>query len=108
MEKLKNIKKYVLQIIIEILDECDFKQKEIKELIIKEDSFLFLKKEPNSLNISLRIDKWQGNKKENENLIFSIEFEEDNVSLINLYDKGVFKTKEKFYNFTLNDNIFNI
>ena len=107
MEKLKNIKKYVLQIIIEILDECDFKQKEIKELIIKEDSFLFLKKEPNSLNISLRIDKWQGNKKENENLIFSIEFEEDNVSLINLYDKGVFKTKEKFYNFTLNDNIFN-
>ena len=86
-----------------------YKQTEINKkytLLIKEDSFLFLKKDHQSLAIGKNHGNIEG---EDEFLIFEIKINEDNIELINFYDKNIFfKHKRKcYYNHILDKNYFN-
>ena len=74
----------------------DFKKIEKKFVhSVKENSFLFFNDKSNKLSISEYHDKI----KEDEHVIFKIDFENDKVQFINFLYKDSFKRKEMFYNY---------
>lgn len=97
--EIKN-KKYGLKLNIEISDRHSyFDPKKIKYKYIileKEDSFYFLK----SNSEGLAKGEFQGFIEEDEHVIFQIEFENDNVKIINLFYKDIYKGNlDRFYNY---------
>jgi len=99
MEENNINKKYGIYLDIQKLENPiinDSKNIEKKYLqFIKENSFLFINK--NTYKIS--IGEQHGQIKEDEHVIFKIEFEKDKAQLINLLYKNIFKRKEIFHNY---------
>lgn len=99
MEENNINKKYGIYLDIQKIENpiiTDSKNIEKKYLqFIKENSFLFINK--NTYKIS--IGEQHGQIKEDEHVIFKIEFEKDKAQLINLLYKNIFKRKEIFHNY---------
>ena len=97
--EIKN-KKHGLKLNIEISSRHSYfdpKKIRYKYIILeKEDSFYFLKSDGQGLAKG----EFQGFIEENEHVIFQIEFENDNVKIINLFYKDIYKGNlARFYNY---------